>query len=345
MNDISSNHWIEKSKALIYAEWSKFDVYELQIFETYLSRINPRDPESSCVRFTRNEYAKMMGYADGRNLKAKTLNKWVRNFIQKQISIAYEGGTKHFNLFSDADVHLDQETGEVVIDLDCNMKLKPVFFNIAEAGYISYKRLNTINLKSEYSIKLYCILKDHSWKKKKWDVDLHELKNMLGATEPLYSKFAEFNRRILKKSVDEINEKTDISVSYEKKTRGRLIIGLIFNITNRNISRTNANQLSLDDMEITGDPPAADDDGRDLWRDALRPYEFSPAQIDEIQMYARKNVLSDSDNMFLGADLDLKIYEYLEDMVRYVRVRESQTPIKNLYRYFLKCIREDAINQ
>ena len=324
---LSEKNWIEKSKTLIYAEWSKFDVHELQIFETYLSRINPRDPESSCVRFTKREYTEMMGYASHKSLKTRTLDKWVRNFIQKQISIAYDGGTKHFNLFSDADVHLDPETGEVVIDLDCNTKLKPVFFNIAEAGYISYRRQNTINLRSEYSVKLYCILKDNAYKGE-WTIDLKKLREMLGATEPLYEKFAEFNRRILKKCTDEINATTDTYVEWEKITKGRLTKAICFKIK-KNDQQDNDimdGQMDIDDFIPDQEEVANPRTQLLIFLSQACDDEFNLDQIAELLDLAKDNV----EFSMLTEVYHRNLFDYLQ---RKYRALQNKSGIKSRFGY------------
>lgn len=345
-NQLTNQNWIEKSKTLIYAEWSKFDIHELQIFETYLSRINPRDPESSCVRFTRNEYAAMMGYSDGRNLKSRTLNKWVRNFMTKQISISYEGGVKHMNLFSDADVHTDPETGEVVIDLECNTKMRPVFFNIAETGYISYRRKNTVGFKSEYTLKLYCILKDHAWGDFSWQVNLKELRNMLGATEQLYEKFPEFNRRILKKAYEEINGYTDINFEYEKITRGRLTRAIKFKIKNRAAEQSQINgQMDIYDFpeycpdqvnqEAVPEQNEVLEGKFALWSESCGN-EFSRSQLEELALLAEGHVEYDPAD---PGRHDLDIYHYL---LRKYKSLQNKQGVKSRFGYMKYLVENDV---
>lgn len=350
MNYLTEKNWIEKSKTLIYAEWSKFDINELQIFETYLSRINPRDEESSCVRFTRKEYAEMMGYADGRNLKTKTLNKWVKSFINKQISIAYEGGVRHFNLFSDADVSTDAETGEVVIDLDCNHKLKPVFFNIAEQGYIKYRRHNTIEFKSEYTMKLYSILKDYAWGKYEWEVGLERLKETLGATEPLYDSFAEFNRRILKRAEKEINGNTDISFTYEKLTVGRKVKGIKFKIKDYKkdknielIEESMPGQITIDEV-LDEEEDFSFNQQRDkriienmrpIVEDVNYMWDISDEQLLEINEMIFNWLLENRPDLFeFGKDPSV-IDDAKNDKFRKVLLRARSGQAKNLYKFLI----------
>lgn len=350
-SQLTTQNWIEKSKTLIYAEWSKFNIYELQVFETYLSRINPRDPSSSCVRFTRNEYAEMMGYPDGRNLKTKTLNKWIKSFMTKQISVSYEGGTRHINLFSDADVHTDPETGEIVVDLECNLKMKPVFFNIAESGYISYRRKNTTNFKSGYTLKLYCILKDHAWGDFTWRVDLKELRSVLGATEQLYEKFPEFNRRILKKAQEEINGNTDIKFEYEKITKGRLTRAIAFKIkpkkTKKNLGENEKlpGQMDIYDfpeycpeetVKAQEEPKNEVLDSKfELWSEACNG-EFDRSQLEELTLLAEAYVEYDPAD---PERHDLDLYRYLQ--LKYKSL-QNKKDVKSRFGYMKYLVENDV---
>ncbi|MBQ4510538.1 MAG: replication initiation protein, partial [Clostridia bacterium] len=57
---------------------------------------------------------------------------------------------------------------------------------------------NIISLKSQYSIRLYPMLKDMPFG---WTVELTELRKKLGATSSTYNEFKRFNDLILKKAI------------------------------------------------------------------------------------------------------------------------------------------------
>ena len=72
MSDIKGGNLIEKSRPLVWAKFRDYTAGELRLLEVYLSRINPRDPETSAVRFTLKEYCDFLDIKiNSRNLKAQ----------------------------------------------------------------------------------------------------------------------------------------------------------------------------------------------------------------------------------------------------------------------------------
>ena len=71
MSELKSGYLVEKSKRLVWARFNHYTAGEMRLLETYLSRINPRDPESSRVQFTLAEYKELLGLSniDARNIK------------------------------------------------------------------------------------------------------------------------------------------------------------------------------------------------------------------------------------------------------------------------------------
>ena len=80
---------VEKSKALVWAQFSNYGAGELKILDTYLSRINARDSNSSCVKFTKKEYAELMGLdADVRTSQLKT---YTRSLLSNVVTMDLPG--------------------------------------------------------------------------------------------------------------------------------------------------------------------------------------------------------------------------------------------------------------
>ena len=138
--------------------------------------------------------------------------------------------------------------------------LAPYLFDLKEK-FLSYGLKNVLNMKSQYSIRIYELMKsyhdmkigqtDHRSKSEKlktpqkieWTIDLDELKRLLMVdTIKSYSNFKDFRRYVLEKAQKEINELTDISVYYEPITKGRKTIKVKFTI----VSKTGVERLIAD---------------------------------------------------------------------------------------------------
>ena len=101
---------------------------------------------------------------------------------------------------------------------------------IADKCYTYYRLLYILCMKSEYSIRLYEMLKaaEHNGI---WYYELDWLKKQLEC-ENKYPKFADFRKRVIDAALHEINEQTDITVAYSmhRKQGSRLYDGIEFYI-------------------------------------------------------------------------------------------------------------------
>jgi plasmid replication initiation protein len=83
-------------------------------------------------------------------------------------------------------------------------------------------------MKSEYSIHLYEILKSYE-NLGTYTVELEELKQLLMLSDK-YDRYDNFRTKIIETALKEINEKTDIIISYKPIREGRTIKKLRFTI-------------------------------------------------------------------------------------------------------------------
>ena len=223
---LDEKYIVEKSKALVWAQFQDYSSGELKILDTYLSRIDPRKPDASLVTFTKKEYAELMGLDS--DIRTEQLKAYTGGLLSNVVTIDMpDKGYVQYPLFSEAKCYLNEETGQVTIEVDCNHKLKPAFFDIAKNGYVRYQLKNIISLKSQYSVRLYPKLKDRPFG---WTISVEELRKILGATASSYDVFKEFNKHVLQKAVKEINDITDITVTTENIRKGRSVESIRFTV-------------------------------------------------------------------------------------------------------------------
>lgn len=98
-----------------------------------------------------------------------------------------------------------------------------------ERAFTEYLLEQTALLNSVYSVRLYELL--IQWKNKTQKFELELFREQLGLGVNEYKRMSDFKRRVLKPAISEINDKTDIEVSYADIKNGRNIIG--FEITNK----------------------------------------------------------------------------------------------------------------
>lgn len=225
--DLNQENLIEKSKTLLWAKFRDWNVGELRLLESYLSKIDPRRPESSTVIFTLADYGKLIGVSDLRHSQIET---YTEHFLGNVVTM--RSGTRNewrkYTLFTYAECFYDDAEKQYFIKIKCNDDIKDVFFSIAKDGYTKYRLKNTIRMTKKYSILLYGMLLDMMHIEGGWQIDIQKLREQLGATDPSYIDFKSFRRRVLDPAITEINEISDIQTSYEKVIRGRKCIGIRF---------------------------------------------------------------------------------------------------------------------
>ena len=87
-------------------------------------------------------------------------------------------------------------------------------------------RLNLLlqrGFKSKYGIALYELLLDYKGIKKIY-IEIDKFRKLMGIQPEQYSIFAMLKKKVIDKAIEEINEKSDLNVSYEVERSGRKVI-------------------------------------------------------------------------------------------------------------------------
>ena len=120
-------------------------------------------------------------------------------------------------------------TSEIILRYDPN--LKPYFLQLSQ-NFTKYFLKNILELKSFYAIRIYELLKQYE-KLKERKIEIKELRDILQIKETEYKKYSHFKDKILKTAEREINEKTDLKVSFEEIKTVRKVTAIKFNIEKR----------------------------------------------------------------------------------------------------------------
>ncbi len=94
--------------------------------------------------------------------------------------------------------------------------------------FTQYLLSQTANLTSVYSARLYELLIQWRSTGKTPVFELNNFRDQLGIGITEYQRMHHFKARVLEMAIDEINAKTDITVTYEQYKRGRTITGFSF---------------------------------------------------------------------------------------------------------------------
>jgi len=99
-----------------------------------------------------------------------------------------------------------------------------------EQFFTKYTLEQTSQLKSLYAVRLYELLIQWREARKTPLFELEIFREQLGLGVDDYKRMSDFKRRVLDASVREINDKTDIKVSYTQEKQGTTIVGFKFKV-------------------------------------------------------------------------------------------------------------------
>lgn len=229
---------VVKSNAIVQKSRYELSVTEQRTIAYACSMIKPITPEAKAKQsiycpdspwqleydFNIRDYARICGL-DCDNGKIYEETKAILKGLQQKIMwLTLESGTETTVAWF-SKVWTDKQSGKAKIRFDEDMT--PYLFDLQEK-FLSYGLKNILAMKSQFSIRLYEILKSYAFQKSKtFEVD--ELKKMLMVEgNKSYVNFADFKKRVLLPAQEEINELTDITVLFEPILKGRKTVKVKF---------------------------------------------------------------------------------------------------------------------
>ena len=158
-----------------------------------------------------------------RALKNAVLNLFDRQFSFKEEDKNGKIGTVKSRWVSRIKYIDDSATLEITFAPD----VVPLITRL-EQHFTSYQIKQVAQLTGKYAIRLYELL--IAWREvgKVPQINLAEFRNKIGVEDDEYMRMSDFKIRVLEPSIKQINEHTDINVTYEQHKKGRSITGFSF---------------------------------------------------------------------------------------------------------------------
>ena len=106
----------------------------------------------------------------------------------------------------------------------------------AELGeyYTGYSLQYILPMSSQYSPRLYELLKSYLKNNREWFFSIAELKHVLDAET--YDRWPDFRRRALEPAVAEINQYTDINIAWDVQKEGKKVTRVVFYMADKSDS-------------------------------------------------------------------------------------------------------------
>lgn len=122
-----------------------------------------------------------------------------------------------------------------------------------KSNYTKYQLKTILPLKGAYSLKIYEILKKDAHRGRA-TYDLTYFREFLGVQSDKYIKFDHFKKRVLLSALNEINEKTELTVHYKllKQNGTKTFIGIEFDIVTNHADLKEFEEKIQTELKLTG---------------------------------------------------------------------------------------------
>ena len=241
------NGLVVKDNALINASYN-LEVTEQRLI--LLAIINARETHQgitsdSKLEIHANDYASQFHVT--KEAAYKALKTAVNNLFERQFSFKEETKKGVGVVRSRWVSRIKYIDDSAILEITFAPDVVPLITRL-EKHFTSYQIQQVTQLTGKYAIRLYELL--IAWREvgKVPQIELSEFRAKLGVEDDEYKAMNHFKSRVLEPSIKQINQHTDIIVSYEQHKRGRTITGFSFKFK----------QKSQPKIEVKRDPNTPD---------------------------------------------------------------------------------------
>lgn len=268
LESVKSDYIVYKPNPLLLVR-DDLSLMQARFFTVYLSKIEPGKPETYKVRFSLNDFCQLVN-CDTSSIKR------LKDDCQAILSTNFdfvEYNRRHsevdpllmrkVNLFESFFIEGSPNDGYYV-EITPTRPLEHLFENQDKYGYVSYYLENSLLVSTKRHMRMYEFFKRHVGKGV--NIDISNLKAYLGLEEQEYPDLRDFRGKVIDKGVKEINEKTDIYVTYKPFKRGPKgkILSFTFTISSKahipesdfeDVSNTFSEQEEINIIDDNNDEP------------------------------------------------------------------------------------------
>jgi len=221
-----------KSTALVVKHNSLIEGrYDLTLQEKRLilwlvSEISPDDTGFKRYRVRIKELAEFVGCSNNHNIYREMVGITER-IMERVLKVKSADGRKvelfHWMSYASYDV------GTGYAEFSLSDELKPYLLDLKK-NFTKLQLRYAIGIKSAYGVRIYELLKQYETIGER-TIGVTDLRELCGIAASQYDKFKDFRVRVVDIAVREINERTDIFISYDYISTGRKVTAIRFSIT------------------------------------------------------------------------------------------------------------------
>lgn len=216
---------VKKSNYLNQASY-KLSVIEQKVIALLAAQIKDDDVGFQPYSLDIKEFQTLVG---NKSMNYAYIEEVANTLQNRELHIQFtnsQGAVEHLNTRWLSSSRYIEGTGVVELRFDPN--LKPFLLQLKNR-FTMYRLENIIQLSSQFSIRLYELLKQYENIGNR-TFTLAEIREFIGIDDTQYRLYADFKRRVILAAQKELKEKSDVFFEFEEVKVGRSVGKLLFHI-------------------------------------------------------------------------------------------------------------------
>lgn len=333
------NKLIAQGNKLVEGKYN-YSLWELRVFIEMVQSVERADKEFKPVRIYLKDLIKQYGTNSNDDYRKITLS--AIRLIRKAVKIEYVTDTGEERIFHsplvigvDTPKRID-DGFDKYIELQFPEKIRPLLLDLKK-NYLLYDKKNILNLKSKFSVRIYQMLKSQEREKKDFVVveyEVAKLRSILlvdddGNPTNQYTRYSQFEKRVILTAQKELQEHTDIAFSFDKIKQGRSIHSIRFFLRkNRKVKLSKSKNQLPGQLEIDFDTEAPN------FADPIHSNKAYQMLIDKkISQDQAYNLVNNFDTQFIL------------DTIKKCDKENEKMPKKNLAGFIVDSIKKERYQQ
>jgi len=216
---VKHNNLIQRSRYELSTQEQKIILY-------LITKIRPEDPEFDLYEFNIKDFCEVCGINSTSGGNYALLKEIIKRLTDKSIWIKLDNGDETVVRWIERP-YINRKSGTIKIKLDELMR--PYLLQLKE-HFTAYSLYYTLAMKSKYSIRIYELLKSYE-NLSECIFEIEELKKHLSAEK--YKIYKDFRVKVLDIAIREINDFSDIIVTYTIEKKRQKADKIYFNIKSK----------------------------------------------------------------------------------------------------------------
>jgi len=238
---------VRKSNRLIEARY-RLTLGEQRLILHLCSLIHSSDKDFKSYEIRVKDFAKMFGL-EKRNNIYKAVENAAKELAGKRLDISRDGKEIYVSWLS----YVEYVEGSGIVKVEFHRSLKPYLLQLQEYGnFTKYQVNHVVNFKSQYSIRLYELLKQKAFtateKKFSRCFEIESFRSILGIAVNEYEVFSNLRRKVIEPAVKEVSANTDLEIEEVRYGKtGRKITDITFYVTILTADKSSNLQLEIEE--------------------------------------------------------------------------------------------------